>query len=103
MVVLFTRDGMKSRSVRQDFEFALGEMRYKERLIPVLVGSPKKGLGRDFPWILKHLRTVKLDGYDSDDEDLAPIADALLEVSPESRTIRNFCRGFAAIWHPCMV
>lgn len=45
MVVLLTANGIASRSVRQDVSYALGEKRFKQRLIPVVVGSAEKKIG----------------------------------------------------------
>jgi len=89
MVVLLTADGIKSRSVRQDISYALGEERYKKRLIPVIVGSAEKKSGEHFPWILKYMKTVKLAKSDNDEEDLKQIAQVLLENSQDKATVRN--------------
>lgn len=80
MVALLTTDGIKSRSVLQDISYALGEERYKQRLIPVIVGSSEKKSGENFPWILKHLKPIKLAKFENSEEDLKQIAQALLEV-----------------------
>ena len=81
MVVLLTSESFKSRSVRHDIEFALGEKRYNKRLLPVIVGSSKEILNEDVPWILKHLKTVNLNKSENNEKDLKPIAQALLDIS----------------------
>lgn len=84
MVVLLTAEALKSRWVQHDISFALGENRYKKRLIPVIVGSPEKSKGDYYPWILNRLKTIKLDAHENDEEDLEQIASALLEVAADT-------------------
>ena len=84
MVVLLTADALKSRWVQHDISFALGENRYKKRLIPVIVGSPEKSTGDYYPWILNRLKTIKLDAHENNEEDLQQIARALLDVSADT-------------------
>jgi len=55
MVVLISPKSMKSEWVQQELQYALGEPRYKGRLIPVLVKPTK-----DMPWILKRFPTVHI-------------------------------------------
>src|ERR1043166_1709315 len=55
MVVLVSPKSMRSQSVRQEGEFALGSSRYKGRLIPVVVKPTK-----DMIWILKRFPTVEI-------------------------------------------
>ena len=81
MVVLLTQESLKSRSVRHDIEFALGEKRYSKRLLPVIVGSVNEILTEDGPWILRRLKALNLNESESDEEDLKPIAQALLDIS----------------------
>jgi hypothetical protein len=57
MVVLISPDSMKSKTVRQEIDYALGSSRYKGRLIPVVVKPTK-----DSPWILKKLPSVSIGG-----------------------------------------
>jgi len=84
MVVLLTAEALKSRWVQHDISFALGENRYRKRLIPVIVGSPEKSTGTYYPWILNRLKTIKLNARENDEEDLKQIATALLEVSTDT-------------------
>jgi hypothetical protein len=90
MVVLLTANGIASRSVRQDISYALGEKRFKQRLIPVVVGSAEKKSSENFPWILKYLKTIRLaESNNNDEEDLKQIAHVLLENSQDKATVRN--------------
>jgi len=81
MVVLLTPESLQSRSVRHDIEYALGEERYSKRLLPVIVGSESDILTEDVPWILRRLKAVNLEESVSDEKDLQPIAQALLDIS----------------------
>lgn len=89
MVVLLTADGINSRAVRQDISYALGEERYKKRLVPVVIGSAEKKSGEKFPWILKQMKTIRLAKSDNDEEDLKQIVQVLLEVSQDKAAVRN--------------
>lgn len=55
MVVLISPASMRSESVRQEIEYALGSARYKGRLLPVIVKPAK-----DMPWILKRFPAVRI-------------------------------------------
>jgi len=90
MVVLLTSESLKSRSVRHDIEFALGEQRFNNRLLPVIVGSAEDTLFEKMPWILGRLKSVKLDEPVNDEDDLKQIAQALLNISPKSRTHKAY-------------
>src|SRR5215510_13878551 len=80
MVVLLTPDALRSRWVRRDIEYALGEQSYRKRVIPVLVGDPKDFPKEEVPWILRHLRMIKLAEH-AQEEGMRQIAQALLEVA----------------------
>ena len=53
MVVLVSPDAMKSDWVRREIQFALGEERFENRLIPVQV---RRTPSDDIPWILRELQ-----------------------------------------------
>lgn len=81
MVVLLTPGAMRSSWVRHELEYALGEKRYSQRVIPVVAGDPEAILKEDIPWILRHLRMIKLAEHDKEEEGIKQIAEALLEVA----------------------
>jgi TIR domain len=56
LVVLISPAAMKSSMVRHDIQFALGQERFQNRLIPVLV---KPTPAEDIPWILRTLQWAK--------------------------------------------
>jgi hypothetical protein len=79
MVVLLTPNGLQSDWVRRDMEYALGEIRFKHRLIPVLAGPVDELPHQDVPWILKHLNTVRL--VEDDPASAKRVAEAILEAA----------------------
>ena len=81
MVVILTPDALRSSWVRRDIDYALGEQGYRKRLIPVLVGDPKEFSKEEVPWILRHLRMIKLAEHAKAEEGIRQIAQALLEVA----------------------
>ena len=81
MVVLLTPEATRSRWVRREIEYALGEKRYSKRLIPVLVGDPADFSQEDIPWILWRFQMIKLAEYDKEEEGIRQIAQALLEAA----------------------
>ena len=60
MVVLLSHDALQSSWVRREIEFALGDKRFKNRLIPVVVESLENLPDENFPWILKRLHMIEL-------------------------------------------
>jgi len=76
MVVLLTGAGLSS-NVRWEIAYALGSKRLKNRLIPVLVGSEENNSTHDFPWILNHLKMIKLPEAGKEEEGIRQITEAL--------------------------
>lgn len=60
MVVLLTPSALDSEFVRRDIDYALGEKRFRRRLIPVLIGDSEDFPSHRIPWIFSHLQTIKL-------------------------------------------
>lgn len=81
MVVLLTPEATRSRWVRREIEYALGEERYSKRLIPVLVGDPADFPQEAIPWILWRLQMIKLSEYDKEEEGIRQIVQTLLEAA----------------------
>lgn len=81
MVVLLTRDAVRSRWVHFEIMYALGQVRFRERLVPVVVGNPDELRNEDVPWVLGRLKTIKLTEYDSEDDGIAEIARTLRNVA----------------------
>jgi TIR domain len=57
MVVLVSPDSMRSKTVRSEIEFALGDTNYEGRVFPVLVRPTD-----EIPWILRKFKTFQAKG-----------------------------------------
>ena len=78
MVVLLTHDALHSVRVRRDIEYALGAKKYKERLIPVMVGTSPDDFGTSyFPWVLWSSSMVSLPKTGKQERAIKQIANAL--------------------------
>lgn len=77
MIVLLTGEALSSAAVRWEIAYALGNKRLKNRLIPVLVGSEENTSTHDFPWILNHLKMIKLPESGKEEEGIRQITEAL--------------------------
>lgn len=81
MVVLLTPESARSQQVRSEIDYALSRNNFKNRLVPVIVGSSEKISKKDFPWILWEFRPVNLPEEGSQQEGLKQIARTLLEAA----------------------
>ena len=64
MVVLLTRDGLRSKKVTSETQFALGNLRYEHRLIPVVSGLDDGAIQKHIPWVFRHLTPVYISDED---------------------------------------
>ena len=80
MVVLVTPDAMRSKWVRWEIEYALGQTRFRERLVPVFVGDPDDLEKEDVPWILRRLKVINLT-EGNEEEGIREVARTLLQVA----------------------
>jgi hypothetical protein len=82
MVVLLTPAALRSKNVRRDIEYALGEETYRHRLIPVIVGPPEQLIRKkEFPWILRSFQAVSLPNRGRRETGIKQIAEALLDAA----------------------
>lgn len=81
MVVLLTPHALSSDFVRFDINYALSGKKYHNRLIPVFVDDVENFADSEIPWILKHLKPIKLSEHGRNKENLKQIAEALKEVA----------------------
>jgi hypothetical protein len=56
LIVLVSPAAMRSTTVRHEIQFALGQEKFQDRLIPVMVKQTPAG---DIPWILRTLQWAK--------------------------------------------
>ena len=77
MVVLLTHNAVNSSHVKREMAYALGEKRFSNRLIPVIVGD-RAGLStQDIPWIIRRLPWVELNDPVNEDTQIDRIANAI--------------------------
>ena len=81
MVVLLTPEAARSKQVRSEIDYALSRDTFKNRLIPVVVGSPDRIPRKEVPWILWELQVVKLLERGNQQEGIRQIARTLLEAA----------------------
>jgi hypothetical protein len=81
MVVLLTPDGVHSEQVRWEIEYALGSQAFKNRLIPVIIGSPDKIQRNSVPWILWKLQTVTFPAHGNQSKAIQEIAQRLAQAA----------------------
>lgn len=81
MVVLLTPNSLASGMVQHDISYALNRKDFKDRLIPVFVGSRESLPEDSVPWILRRLKTLNLPEGGEAEKDLERIAQALKEVA----------------------
>ncbi len=74
MVVLISPQSMRSKYVRSEIQYALGELNYEHRIFPVLVQETSS-----VPWILSRFQMLKSSGGAAKVSDA--IADALKQVA----------------------
>jgi hypothetical protein len=74
MVVLISPASMESKYVRNEIQYALGDLNYEHRIFPVLVHETP-----DIPWILSRFETLKANRGAAKISDA--IADALKQVA----------------------
>lgn len=82
MVVLLTPDAVRSewmrREMRWNIEYALGEVRFRSRLIAVVAGDPDILNTESVPWILRHQKIVDLTEHENEEEGIREVARTLL-------------------------
>jgi hypothetical protein len=77
MVVLLTPESLENPWVHSEIEYALGDINYAWRLIPVFVGDPQKLQKDQIPWILEKLQMIFLPEPENGEEELKQIVEVL--------------------------
>jgi hypothetical protein len=77
MVVLLSPASLESNNVHWEIGYALGNKSYKQRVIPVLVGSEESISAESIPWILRRLRTIRVSKPEQAEEEINQISEAL--------------------------
>lgn len=81
MVILLTPNSAKSPNIMFELGFALGNMGYKGRVIPVLAAPPEQLPMDQIPWVLRHFQMIRLPAEERDGKAIQQIADALLAAA----------------------
>jgi len=75
VVLLLSDDAAGSSLVRHDIEYVIGTERFRDRVVPVLLGQ-----GVEVPWIMRKLPHIQ---FASRTEDSSVIADEILKRLPQ--------------------
>lgn len=81
MVVLLTPEALESTRVLRDIDFALTNIRFQNRLIPVLVGLDDSIAMKKVPWIIRHLKVLTMPAVGRQEEGIDRITQALKAVA----------------------
>jgi len=81
MVALLTPDTLQTGNVQSEMGFAMGLKKYRQRLIPVLVGAESEMPAQSVPWILERFRVIRLADPDKANEVVREVAEALMAAA----------------------
>lgn len=83
MVVLLTPESIDSKWIKWSIGFALRNISYDHRLVPVLVGDPTLFSLENMPfsWVFKQLKVINVPDHGKNDENIKQIADAIKEAA----------------------
>ena len=79
MIALLTANSFSSSWVRSELQHAFFDDRYKNRLLPVLIGEKSEEFVR-LPWIVTRLQLVRLNHSEPTEGQAKQIVDTFLEV-----------------------
>ena len=77
LVVLITPDALDSVIVHRDVGFALSNIQFEYRVIPVLVGVEESVAAKNFGWIIRNLDLIIMPVSDGHEEGINQITHAL--------------------------
>ena len=77
LVVLITPDALDSVIVHRDVSFALSNIQFEYRVIPVLVGVEQSVAAKSFSWIIRNLDLIIMPVSDGHQEGIDKITHAL--------------------------
>ncbi len=80
MVVLLTRQALRSEQVHANISFALSNKNYAHRLVTVFADEPAALPEAEVPWILRQLKNIDLFAPASGSE--SPALSGLLQIAP---------------------
>jgi nucleotide-binding universal stress UspA family protein len=85
MIALLTPNSFSSSWVRKELEHAFFDDRYKQRLLPVLIGEKPEDFVR-LPWILGRLQALRLKEGEPGGGQAKQVAEAFLDLLRSSGT-----------------
>jgi hypothetical protein len=77
LVVLITPDALDSVIVHRDVGFALTNIQFEYRVIPVLVGVERSVAAENFGWIIRNLDLLIMPAWDGQEKSFDQITHAL--------------------------
>ena len=77
MVALLTPDALESIIVDREISFALFNIRYEWRLIPVLVGVERSAAEEKFAWVIDNLNPITIPASGEQEEGINQLTQAL--------------------------
>ncbi len=80
MIVLLTPKALDSTRVRRDIQFALGNIRFENRLVSVLVGIDHARAKKELP-VIRFSKTITMPASDRQEESFNQITQALQAVA----------------------
>jgi hypothetical protein len=80
MVVLITPDALDSVIVHRDVGFALTNIQFEYRVIPVLVGVERSVAAENFGWIIRNLDLIIMPAWDGQEKGFDQITHALQAI-----------------------
>ncbi|MBM3224479.1 MAG: toll/interleukin-1 receptor domain-containing protein [Candidatus Tectomicrobia bacterium] len=81
MVVLLTPNSVHAPNLSYEVGYALGEVGYKGRVIPVFAASLAQLPKEDIPWVLYKFPMIHLQDQEQDEEGLQSIVQTLLAAA----------------------
>lgn len=74
LVVILSPDAGKMQSIGREISFAMGNKRFKNRLIPIYRGDKSKIDTDHIPWALKEREGINLDTYSDPEQAFKQVA-----------------------------
>jgi hypothetical protein len=80
MIALLTPHSFSSAYVRNELEYAFSEKRFKNRLLPVLIGTASDEAFSRLPWVLTKLQFLRISEKKPQEEIAKTIVDSFQEL-----------------------
>jgi hypothetical protein len=77
MLVLLATPVTDWQWVERDVSYALGQMSYKGRVVPVLAASPEQLPWEEVPWVLHRFQPIEVPNLSDDEREMDRLVDVL--------------------------